>query len=110
MKSFRSTLIDYSINVRLAHIERNAPKRVDGAVRPASRKPTHGKSFSGSTGSRGRRKLSATDRIAVVIPGETGLLAVPMRWQLTPPWWKQSLKELPASSGARSADTVDVRF
>ena len=32
MKSFRSTLIDYSINVKLAHIECNAPKRVDAAV------------------------------------------------------------------------------
>src|SRR5262249_48490578 len=46
MKSFRSTLIDYSINARLAHIECKCTEasRWDSAA--ASRKTTHGKSFS----------------------------------------------------------------
>jgi putative SOS response-associated peptidase YedK len=37
--------------------------------------------------------------------GDTGLLVVPMRWQLIPPWWKKPLKELPATFNAR-AETV----
>jgi len=36
----------------------------------------------------------------VVIGGDAGLLVVPMRWQLIPPWWKKSLKELPATFNA----------
>src|SRR5436305_1909698 len=46
-----------------------------------------------------------TDSIDVVIQGDSGLLAVPMRWQLIPPWWTKSLKELPATFNAR-AETV----
>jgi putative SOS response-associated peptidase YedK len=49
--------------------------------------------------------ICPTDPVEVIIPGDSGLLAVPMRWQLIPPWWKKSLKELPATFNAR-AETV----
>jgi putative SOS response-associated peptidase YedK len=45
------------------------------------------------------------DPVDVVIRGDAGLLVVPMRWQLIPPWWKESLKDLPATFNAR-AETV----
>src|SRR6266567_1943648 len=49
--------------------------------------------------------ICPTDPVEVIIPGDNGLLAVPMRWQLIPPWWKKSLNELPATFNAR-AETV----
>jgi putative SOS response-associated peptidase YedK len=51
--------------------------------------------------------ICPTDPIEVIIPGDSGLLAVPMRWQLIPPWWKKSLKELPASFNARAETVTD---
>ena len=42
-----------------------------------------------------------TDPVSVIVPGDNGLLLVPMRWQLIPRWWKKSLKELPATFNAR---------
>ena len=68
---------------------------------PISLQHAHGKSFTNSTGSRSRRAtfdrsttICPTDPIDVVIGGDAGLLVVPMRWQLIPPWWKKSLDEL----------------
>jgi putative SOS response-associated peptidase YedK len=49
--------------------------------------------------------ICPTGPIDVIIPGDDGLRAVPMRWQLIPPWWQKSLKELPATFNAR-AETV----
>src|SRR5262245_46190984 len=50
--------------------------------------------------------ICPTDPVEVIIAGDGGgLLAVPMCWQLIPPWWKNSLKELPATFNAR-AETV----
>jgi putative SOS response-associated peptidase YedK len=49
--------------------------------------------------------ICPTDPIDVIMPGDNGLLAIPMRWQFIPPWWKKSLKELPATFNAR-AETV----
>src|ERR1700730_10072001 len=46
-----------------------------------------------------------TDPISAIIPGDNGLLLMPMRSQLIPRWWKKSLKELPATFNAR-AETV----
>ena len=48
-----------------------------------------------------------TDPVDVVIRGDGGLLVVPMRWQLIPPWWKKPLKKLPATFNAR-AETGDI--
>ena len=50
---------------------------------------------------RPRYNICPTDPIDVIIPGDAGLLAVPMRWQLIPPWWKKPLKGLPATFNAR---------
>jgi putative SOS response-associated peptidase YedK len=49
--------------------------------------------------------ICPTDPVDVVIRGDAGLLVVPMRWQLIPPWWKKPLKDLPATFNAR-AETV----
>jgi len=49
-----------------------------------------------------------TDPVSVIIPGESGLFLMPMRWQLIPRWWKKPLKELPATFNAR-AETVAER-
>lgn len=54
-----------------------------------------------------RSTISETDPVEVIIPGDSGLLAVPMRWQLIPPWWRKSLKELPATFNARAESVVD---
>ena len=43
----------------------------------------------------------------MIVPHDGALAVVPMRWQLIPPWWKKSLKELPATFNAR-AETVAV--
>ncbi len=43
----------------------------------------------------------------MVIRGDAGLLVVPMRWQLIPPWWKESLKDLPATFNARAETVAD---
>src|SRR5207248_1514252 len=44
----------------------------------------------------------ATNPVDVIIPGDNGRLAIQTRWQLIPPWWRQSLKELPATFNARA--------
>jgi putative SOS response-associated peptidase YedK len=49
--------------------------------------------------------ICPTDPVDVIIPGDNGLLAVPMRWQFIRPWWKKSLKDLPATFNAW-AETV----
>jgi len=41
---------------------------------------------------RPRYNVCPTDPIDVVIRGGAGLLVVPMRWQLIPPWWKKPLR------------------
>ncbi len=43
----------------------------------------------------------------MVIRGDGGLLVVPMRWQLIPPWWKKPLKELPATFNARAESVAE---
>ena len=58
-----------------------------------------------AAGTRPRYNICPTDPVDVVIRGDVGLLVVPMRWQLIPPWWKKPLKELPATFNAR-AETV----
>jgi len=51
--------------------------------------------------------ICPTDPIDAIMPGHGGLLAVPMRWQLIPPWWKKPLKELPATFNARAETVAD---
>jgi putative SOS response-associated peptidase YedK len=42
--------------------------------------------------------MALKDLCKAAVIAHSGLLAVPMRWQFIPPWWKKSLKELPAAS------------
>jgi putative SOS response-associated peptidase YedK len=35
--------------------------------------------------------ICPTGPIDVIIPGDGGLLSVPMRWRFIPPWWNKSL-------------------
>src|SRR5262245_57450182 len=54
-----------------------------------------------------RYNICPTDPVEVIIPGDSGLLAVPMRWQFIPPWWKKLLKEMPATFNARADAVAD---
>ncbi len=56
---------------------------------------------------RPRYNTCPTDPVDVVIRGDGGLLVVPMRWQLIPPWWKKPLKELPATFNARAESVAE---
>jgi putative SOS response-associated peptidase YedK len=48
-----------------------------------------------------RYNITPTTIIDVIVPGESGLELVPMRWGLIPFWWKKSAKKTPATFNAR---------
>lgn len=53
-----------------------------------------------------RYSICPTQQVTVVLPAQGGGHGLQrMRWGLVPPWWKKSLKELPATFNAR-AETV----
>jgi putative SOS response-associated peptidase YedK len=54
-----------------------------------------------------RYNVCPTDVVDAVIPRETGLAVVPMRWGLIPWWWKKPRKELPATFNARAESVAE---
>ena len=55
-----------------------------------------------------RYNICPTQTIDAVIEREGKRELVPMRWGLVPSWWKQTLKDLPATFNAR-AETVATK-
>jgi putative SOS response-associated peptidase YedK len=51
--------------------------------------------------------VAPTANVDTLIPRETGLDLVPMRWGLIPWWWKKAKKEAPATFNARAESVAD---